>query len=280
MGIAWFDEAPPPMEEPALRTGGAPLLPEGEAWPTCPRCEMPMLFRAQLPLALTGLVGFDDDRLVSVFECHARLDAEPCEEGAVIVRSAAQLKPRMAPDTQGFTIVLHELGSRPGPVLRTVASIADAEQTIDDADLPAVILWGAPPSIANETVRAIADQGGRAELLPHPPTQLARCVGGKLVPYDDDVPGTHRTTLPPLRELVGSQETGMMRGLFGGNFPGDTQGIAPCTCGRNRKTVVRLFAHRDRDPSGAHLGPASVQVCLRCGSGNLLRSGGLPPKRS
>lgn len=262
-----------------MRTGGLPLLPEDEPWPTCPRCGVPMLFRAQLPLAVTGLVGFDDERIALVFECHAKPEPTPCDEGLVMVRPVASLRPRNAPAPQSFTIVLHALGSRPTLVQRTVESIADGEGLGALDDLPTVVSFGAPPSIAHQTVQTISEQGGRAELLAHPPTVLSSCAGGKLVPYDDDVPGTHRTTLPPLRELVGSKETGTMRGLFGGNFPGDTQGVEPCACGTRRKTIVRLFAHRDRDGSGALLGPASAQVCLRCGSGQLIRSRGLPPKK-
>ena len=57
MGIAWFDvEGNPEPAVNGLRTGGQPALPADTPWPRCPISDLPMLFRAQLPLAATGLV--------------------------------------------------------------------------------------------------------------------------------------------------------------------------------------------------------------------------------
>ena len=57
MGIAWCDGAAVKMEAVELRSGGLPLVPDDEPWPACPRCAAPMLFRAQIPLAMTTVVS-------------------------------------------------------------------------------------------------------------------------------------------------------------------------------------------------------------------------------
>jgi hypothetical protein len=84
------------MEDITLRTGGLPLMDEATPWPICERCARHMLFRAQLPLAVSGLAAHDDDRVLLVFECHGQVDGLFCDGGAVhLVRGT--LAPRHPP---------------------------------------------------------------------------------------------------------------------------------------------------------------------------------------
>ncbi len=57
------------MNRPALRHGGVPLMAAHTPWPRCARCNRPMRFRAQVPLAVTLVAPPDDPRLLLVFEC-------------------------------------------------------------------------------------------------------------------------------------------------------------------------------------------------------------------
>lgn len=207
MGIAWFDEQPPPMDEVTLRAGGLPLMGPTTSWPACRTCDAPMIFRAQLPLAISGLVRHDDDRVVLVFECHQWTGREPCAQGAVVV-SRGQVTPRRPP-LQG-------------------ASAAD----------------------------------GFSVLAPR---------GGRLVPFDDGVPGTHRTTLPPLESLAGTPRHGRLLGLLGGTTPGSIDGSTLCGCGRPTRTVVRLLGSDEPVRPQVCLGPALVQLCLQCNVGRVHR---------
>jgi hypothetical protein len=86
------------MEQARLRTGGLPLMDPEVEWPSCPHCQGPMLFRAQLPLHVTCLVPWDDTRLVLVFECHDVQAGTGCDEGRVVVTSGSGL-PRAPPAT-------------------------------------------------------------------------------------------------------------------------------------------------------------------------------------
>ncbi|WP_185842197.1 hypothetical protein [Streptomyces sp. WAC 06725] len=47
-------------DEPVLRTGGVPLVPEGFVWPMCRECEGAMQFLAHLPV---------EDGAIAVFQC-------------------------------------------------------------------------------------------------------------------------------------------------------------------------------------------------------------------
>jgi hypothetical protein len=275
VGIAWFDERPPPMEEVTLRTGGLPLMQADTPWPTCPLCARAMLFRAQLPLAVSGLVGFDDGRVVLVFECHDRLEGERCSEGAVVF-AEGHLEPREPPTSDAYRVTVTHLGDDPDRVHRLVDRIGLpwAQEGDRPPTAPFDLLWSAPPSIAEQTAREVEGAGGTVEVWPSPPTVTAP-VGGKLVPFDDDVPWAHRTTLPPLRALATTAAHGRLLGLLGGFSPGARDSTAPCGCGRRRRTVVRLVAVDPESPSGVVLGPTTVQACLRCGTGTTLRS--LPP---
>jgi hypothetical protein len=113
MGIAWLDaDASPPMDAPVLRTGGLPLLGKAQEWPECARCEVPMLFRAQIPLGITSLASPADDRLMLVFECHAETEYGPCDAGTVLL-STGDRGPREAPLLRQFDVVIDHLGEDP-----------------------------------------------------------------------------------------------------------------------------------------------------------------------
>lgn len=208
VGIAWFDEQPPPMDEVTLRSGGLPLMGPATSWPSCTTCGVPMLFRAQLPLAISGLARHDDDRVVLVFECHAWANGQPCAQGKVVV-ARGEVAPRLPPSLNG-TSGTHEF----------------------------------------------------AVLAPR---------GGKLVPFDDAIPGTHRTTLPPLESLEGTPRHGRLLGLLGGTTPGSIDGATLCGCGRPTRTVMRLLALDEPVRPRVCLGPALVQLCLRCDVGRVHR---------
>lgn len=194
------------MEEATLRMGGLPLMGASPPWPGCPLCDRPMLFRVQLPLAVSGLVGFDDDRVVLLFECHAWRHGEECTQSEVLVARGG-LSPRDPPR------------------------------------------------------RATSDG---------PPVMPAR--GGVLVPFDDDLPGVPRTTLPPLESLAGGSDAGRLLGLLGGTTPGSRDPSTLCACGSPTRTVIRLLATDDPEQSaGVFLGPTMVQLCLQCDAGRAHR---------
>jgi hypothetical protein len=255
------------MGDRTLRTGGLPLLGERDDWPSCPRCDLPMLFRAQLPLAATSLVAFDDDRMLLVFECHARSGGSMCDEGAVLI-AGGDLVPRQAPGTAAYDVIVRDLGPDPERVGRIVTMVCGHRGALI---VPKTVLHASPPSIAQETARSIADAGGTADLLASPATTLAVARGGRLVPFDDGQPGTRRTTLPPLQELVQATKKAPMRGLLGGATPGYRDHSFPCSCGRPTRTAVRFLAQSTREVDGVALGPAVAQVCIKCGEGRLQR---------
>lgn len=269
MGLAWFDDDPPEMGERGLRTGGLPLLPPHEPWPECPRCGGPLLFRAQLPLALTSLTGFDDERLMLIFECHAVLEEGPCDGGTALLVDG-DLAPRAAPPSRGRDVVLVGLGRSEAEVMRIVQAVSEWHGR-GLPPLPRVLLHDAPPSIARETVRAVQEAGGEALVRDSNPATLGGMHGGTLVPFDDGPRATYRTTLPPLHELSRSPETGVMRGLVGAGTPGYRDHATTCSCGRPTRTAVRLVADRGQWPTGVRLGMSVAQVCLRCDRASLHR---------
>ena len=270
MGIAWFDDVAPPAEDRALRVGGLPMLPQDQPWPVCPRCDLPLLFRAQVPLALTSLVAFDDDRLLLLFECHAFRQDGPCDGSAVIISSGPTV-PRPPPRDELFDVWLGVPRSTAVRALVCRLRACDSDcQCAQDAGAP--VLAAVPASIAGGASAVLNQVGGRTLLRPSAPTILTESHGGRLVPYDDCLPGFHRTTLPPLEHLDALADGAIMRGLLGGPraVPGGHH--SNCRCGRPPRTAVRLLRHRQADPCGAHPGPAWAEVCLRCGEGELRRS--------
>ncbi|MEM9194409.1 MAG: hypothetical protein AAGF12_34850 [Myxococcota bacterium] len=264
MGVAWFDDEPPEMPEIELRTGGLPLLPEGVAWPTCARCELPMLFRAQVPLNITPIASYDDPRVLLIFECYASGDTA-CDSGQAVVVSGG-LEPRPAPPPSAFDLMLHDRGPNPSAVDALVFAIADCPAST----LPSVIMQNAPSSIVSEAVRAIEEAGGRAEALPSAATVLPWVRGGRLVPFDDGIPGLSKTTLPPLAELRTGGVPASMRGILGGSAPGYRDYAVSCRCGEPTRTALRLLA--DRSMEGPALRPATIQVCRKCGATRMLRT--------
>ena len=275
MGLAWIEDAAPPPAEPALRHGGLPLLPRSVRWPTCPACDLEMLFRAQVPLALTSLVSFADSRLLSVFECHATHDTGPCD-GAAALLLRDPLEVRDAPRSITRDVIVTDTGEHPEQVLRIVDAV-DGYRGLGRIALPAVILRSAPLSIARETVRAILEAGGHATLRESAPVVLSDARGGRVVPFDDGPRALSRTTLPPLEAVAGHQNRGGVIALLGGSLPGVRDYAFRCACNQPTRTAIRLLAQRNADSGTAiTLGAAAAQVCLRCAVASVYRT---PPAR-
>lgn len=273
VGIAWFDEGRLAPRGEILRTGGAPLMPEEMTWPDCPSCGVPMLFRAQLPLSLTNLVAWDDARVLLLFECHA--DGGRCDEGVgTLVRG--ELIPRQPPAPVAWDVRLIDVGPRPGEVTRIVSALDQTEEAGGWAVLvpPLALMSQVPGSIATEAARAIAEAGGTADLRPSAPTVLEEAFGGTLVPFQDDEPNPDDpvdTSLPPLGDVMELSGGRRVRALLGGSTPGWRDHHVTC-CGRPTRTAARLLGQHEPDPCGARLGPALVQVCLRCDAVRVFRS--------
>jgi hypothetical protein len=263
MGIAWFDDEPPPPTARELRTGGLPLLPPRLEWPACPRCSLPLLFRAQVPLVLTSLAPFDDERLVLVFECHAETDSGACSGGAALVVQG-ELEQRTPPPAPLCDVVIVS----PGPTPNRVIDVLRMLEAKTPFEYPFVALRTVPASIAEQALIAIRDAGGDAHARSAPPTTLAAARGGRLAPFEDGFVGTRRTTLPPLRDLMTQKR--IMRGIFGGATPGYRDHALLCACGGQTRTAFRLLGDESGDPA---LGPAAVQLCPKCSHAELLRMG-------
>lgn len=261
------------MDAPALRTGGLPLLTPDRAWPECPACGLPMLFRGQAPLSLTGLVSYDDPRVVLIFECHARPNGHACLEGeAIMVQGDLCLT--QPPAVASFDVVLHGFGDKPAGAMRLAAALSAAgleDPAEPSFKTPVVVMEACPSYIAEEAARALRHVGARVSLKPTAPTTLANCHGGRLMPFDEGRLGLARTTLPALDGLVDAARGGTMRGLLAGDSPGYRDHSFHCSCGRPTRTALRLLAHREPG-DGPRLGPATVQVCPRCDRAWLHRS--------
>jgi hypothetical protein len=286
MGIAWFDDEPPPMEEPTLRIGGIPLLTADQMWPICSRCGLPMLFRAQVPLALTSLVSPFDDRLLLFFECHANLGQKPCDSGSLVVANG-NLSPRTAPECHNFDVTLISYGSNANRVKEVVDSLRGSFDEGDSERVtslftrkaapsgsryktPTIVLNNVPSSIGYQAVHTLSELGAIVELFPVSPTTLPDIRGGKLVPFDDGPPGVRRTSLPGISKIQSDYGVQSMRGLIGGAVPGYRDYSFTCDCGKRTRTAVRLLA--DASVRTISLGPATAQICLNCGSGSLFRN--------
>lgn len=277
VGIAWFDDECPPLEELAIRTGGLPLLPEETEWPRCPHHDTPMLFRAQIPLALTNLVPFNDPRVLQVFECHAQMDAEVCDVGAALIVKEP-LGVRQPPPTSSYDVLLLHPGARKEEVYALVSRLSDDSggilgETPQAPTIPMTLIQAAPSSVAEEAVRALTERGATAKLIPNAPTVLTPPRGGQLVVFDDGVEGMRKTTLPPLLKIQRQQQGGQIRGLLGGATPGWRDYPIDCkSCNRPSRTAVRLLDVPSDAPDTISLGMAVVQVCIRCNRGWVFRS--------
>ncbi len=286
MGIAWFDDEPPPMEEPTLRIGGIPLLTSDQTWPICSRCGLPMLFRAQVPMALTSLVSPFDDRLLLFFECHANLHRKPCDSGSLVVANGP-VSPRTAPECHNFDVVLIGYGTNANRVAEVVKSLrgcfdeGDSERVTSlfnhksatsgsSYKTPTIVLNNVPSSIGHQAVHTLSELGAIVELFPVSPTTLPDIRGGKLVPFDDGSPGVCRTSLPGISKIQSDYGVRSMRGLIGGAVPGYRDYSFTCDCGRRTRTAVRLLA--DASVRTISLGPATAQICLHCSCGSLFRN--------
>jgi hypothetical protein len=263
MGIAWFDDDPPPPLARELRSGGLPLLPSRTEWPACPRCSLPLLFRAQVPVALTSLAPFDDERLILVFECHAETDEGACAGGLALVVEG-ELEVRTPPIAPLCDVLIDDPGPTPSRLLE-VLRMLEAKMPFD---YPFTALRTVPASLAEQALVAIREAGAEARAKAAPPTTLAPARGGKLAPFEDGFVGTRRTTLPPLRELMSEKRT--MVGIFGGATPGYRDHALVCACGAQTRTAFRLLADESSEPA---LGPAALQLCPRCSHAELLRMG-------
>ena len=224
-----------------------------------------MLFRGQVPLSLTGLVAFDDPRVLLVFECHARPGGMACLEWQALIMEG-ELGLVEPPAVNTFDVWLERTGAHPEQALRLAAALAATELPAGSArglELPFAVMEACPGYIADEAVRALRYVGAQVSLRPTAPTTLANCYGGRLMPFDDGQPGLARTTLPALDGLLEAARGGTMRGLIAGDEPGYRDHSFQCSCGRPTRTALRLLAHREAG-DGPKLGPAIVQVCLRC----------------
>jgi len=232
-----------------------------------------MLFRGQAPLSLTGLVSYDDPRVLLIFECHARPNGHACLEGeAIMVQGDLCLTE--PPAVESFDVVLEGYGDAPAEAMRLAAALAAADLEVGDepcSKTPFVVMQACPRYIAEEASRALRYVGARVSLAPTAPTTLGSCHGGRLMPFDEGRPGRARTTLPALDGLVGAARGGTMRGLLAGDSPGYRDYSFHCSCGRPTRTALRLLAHREPH-GGPRLGPAIVQVCPRCDRAWLHRS--------
>lgn len=211
MGIAWLDAETPPEEARALRTFGRPLLPVGAEWPACPRCDLPLLFRAQVPLVSTSLVSYDDSRILSIFECHRH--GGQCEGGQALILEG-KLVPHSPPAPISFDVLVPSTIHRDSGVARVLSALGGRSQGNTG------VVSRVPPSIANEAVRAINRVGGKADLRTSSRTVLAEARGGRIAPFEDCFVGTRPTTLRPLDELVRDHCVGGLRGILGGDAPG------------------------------------------------------------
>jgi hypothetical protein len=256
MGLAWFDGDSLAKEDLELRSGGLPPLPPDTAWPCCPRCEAPLLFRAQIPLAMTSLVGPLDERTLLLFECHAAPDGEPCD-GAVALLASGDCVPRQPPTPLAFDVLLEDAGADPDGVAAVVARLADEEPA--PLTQGQVIARAIPAMMAEQTLRVLADAGARVVLRESPPTTLPAMHAGLLVPFDD---GNSSTTLPPLAGLGAGAHATRMRGFLGGATVGYRDHSFACSCGKPTRTVARLLAMPEGDLT---LAPSVAQLCLGCG---------------
>jgi hypothetical protein len=282
MGIAWFDGGSVPMEAVELRSGGLPLLAEHDLWPTCPRCDAPLLFRAQIPLAMTSLVGPLDERTMSLFECHAETEGAHCD-GTLALLASGERAPRQPPTPVAFDVLLEDAGPNAEQVAAVVARLGgdDFAQSRsggdEDATRPTPTLAqqqtlarGIPATMAEQTLRILEESGARVVLRESPPTTLAAMAGAVLVPFDDGVPGASRTTLPPLAGLSASANGRRMRGFLGGSTPGNREHSVACVCGKPTRTVARLLGTPEGELA---LAPSVAQLCLSCGRAHYHRTG-------
>lgn len=253
------------MGEAALRTGGLPLLDKDRSWPRCLVHDLPMLFRTQVPLAVTSLVAWDDDRILQVFECHAREQKTGCLEGHALV-VGGDLAATEPPESDAFDVIVQSVGGTPEAVLKLSAALAACDPIPPDQSVqtPFTVIQSCPGYVAREAARALGQVGGRASLAPSAPTLLGSCHGGRLMPFEDGEVGSFRTTLPPLEGIIEAARTGTMRGLIAGATPGYRDHSFLCECGRVTRTALRLFADSRRRQETICLGPATVQVCLKC----------------
>lgn len=266
MGVAWFDDSTRSKEPSALRTGGLPCLDDGTPWPECPRCDVPMLFRAQLPLGLTSLVAPDDPRILLIFECHSRDAESACDTGTVIVSHAGSHE-RAAPAVRSYNVVVDSSGADAAAVATIAASLCDENEP---PSIPGTLLFAQPLSIAEQAQKLLETSGAKVRLLPAAPVTLTAAHDGMLVPFDEGMPGMTKTTLPPLSSLVEGVTRRRIRALLGGATPGHRDLQLSCACGKPTKTVIRLLASAS-DPE-VTLGSAIVQICLACNTGSLHRS--------
>jgi hypothetical protein len=290
-----------------------------------------MLFRAQIPLALTSLVPAVDKRLLVIFECHAGYLGMPCNSGAIVIAGEDAVA-RESARCGRYGVILRDSGPTPDQVAQVVLSLGDRDdidlgdeidireltsppprqsdsrlkpttsrapssdpgglddppeqigtasvdrfvpektglrQIGDTLHLPALVLSDLSESMASEVMEIFNRLGAAADLIPMAPTTLPSVRGGRLIAFDDAIPGLRKTTLPPLDEIRSLFGERAIRGLIGGATPGYRDYAFPCSCGRRTRTAVRLLA--DTSMQGIRLGAAVAQICTHCGTGSLYR---------
>jgi hypothetical protein len=265
MGIAWFDaKGDSEPEVNGLRTGGKPALPPHTPWPRCPVTDLPMLFRAQLPLASTGLVTPDDERLLAVFESYTDLGSGIRGTDGVGIVTRSTEHELLPPPTSAHDVVILRWGPTPERVMPLATLLADEGLHVSvNTPLPFTLMRATPHSISAQTAQSLHETGATVDLLPHPPTTLGFCKAGEIIPYEDQIPGNFRTTLPPLSQLQDPMEKSRMRALLGSDGPNTHDPSLMC-CEKPMRTVARLLGAERPSPNGVRLRPSVVYLCLRC----------------
>jgi len=268
MGIAWFDDDRVIMGDPELRTGGFPLMAANVAWPECPHCAVPMLFRAQIPLHVTSLVHAEDESLLAIYECHAEVDGHRCLEGRVEWVDAANATLLKPPAPRSCDVWVNDLGPNPERVTSLIRILTEEStllSIVPPPSPPLCVLRAAPRSIAEQTEKAFREIGAKASCISGDRTLLPFAKGANLMPFEDGFVGVRKTTLPPLSTLMSQGKRAVMRALLGGSTPGYRDHAVPCEgCNRPTRTAARLLGQRPIPETDLYLDPAFIQICLSC----------------
>ena len=211
------------------------------------------------------------ERLLTVFESHVILGSGVRGTDGVGIISRETDNELAPPPTSAHDVVILQWGPTPERALQLCNLLADEGQPLGvHTPLPFTLMRATPHSISAQTAQSLSETGATVDLLPHPPTTLGFCHAGELVPFDDDMPGTFRTTLPPLEELGDPRSEARMRAILGNDGPGTVDTSFTC-CGRPMRTVARLLGSDKLTPHGVRLRPTTAYVCLRCDSAQISR---------
>jgi len=230
-----------------------------------------MLFRAQLPLAATGLVSPDDDRLVLIFESHGSDSLGATSTGGMVEVVRGSLSPRSAPPVSAHDLIVLELGPQADRVIDVLERLRGLPFRFGDAlSLPYTVMTAVPASIALEAIRLLSDLGATVDLPPTAPATLDWVRGGTLIPFNEGRRRGPSQTLLTLHDLKRAERP-RLRAIFGNSALSYRAPQHPC-CGSPMRTVARLMGDDTRrNQSDISLGPAAVHLCLLCNRGILER---------